>query len=107
MIVDYFNSMSIPVLPVKTNPPLVFNPNAPLPGSVATELFELIARRHPQKIKRSRAVKLREFVQRHPLHISRQMFGIYTPENFFRFGAFKILDHVLVVARSASSVKRY
>ena len=107
MIVHYFNIMSIPVLPAKTDPPLVINPNAPLPGSVATELFKHVARRHTQKIKRSRAVKLREFAQRHTLYISRQLFGIPAPENFFRFGAFKILDHVSMVARCASSVKRY
>ena len=107
MIVDYCNIMGIAVMPVKTYPPLVINPNAPLPCPVAAEPFKHVARRHAQKIKRGRTVKLREFAQCHTLNIPRQTFGIHAPKNLFGFGAFKMLDHGSIVARNASSVKRY
>jgi hypothetical protein len=48
VIVDDFHVIRIPVVPAKTDSPLIINPNAVLADAGAFKLFESIARRHSQ-----------------------------------------------------------
>jgi hypothetical protein len=45
MVVHYFNPKRMPIMPFEANSPLVVNSNAPLPTSIARQLFESIGGR--------------------------------------------------------------
>jgi hypothetical protein len=44
-------------MPSKTDPPLLVDPDAVLPASIALQGFEPIARRHPQIAQRPRLIQ--------------------------------------------------
>src|ERR1700690_2240942 len=59
--------MRVDVPPDKTNPPPVLDSNAVLPGSIALERFEAVARRNTKLLQSPRRVKIKKLAARHPL----------------------------------------
>jgi hypothetical protein len=45
VVVDDFDLPGISIPPFKTNPPLIVDPDTPLPPSIATEFFEAVSGR--------------------------------------------------------------
>jgi hypothetical protein len=55
VVVDDFDFVSATVAPTEADAPLVVDANAVLPLAIALQCFEVIARRHTQILKGSRA----------------------------------------------------
>ena len=72
MIINYFHIVSVIRLPIKTNPPLVVNPNAVLSGSTADKFFKAIRGRHAQIVNRLGIIYHSQFPQSDLLNVGRQ-----------------------------------
>jgi hypothetical protein len=55
------------VTPVKTDSPLIIDPNRVLPFPIASQCFQLISRRRSQNAQLSHGLKLEQFPQGDPL----------------------------------------
>ena len=64
MIIDNFYIFSTGIGPPKADPPLIVDSNAVLPGPLAPQSFEAIARRHSQVIESSGDFQLPQFAPR-------------------------------------------
>jgi hypothetical protein len=63
VVVDEFDIISTSVLPREADSPLVVDPDAVLPPSVALERLEAVARRNPQVLEDLRRMQLLELAQ--------------------------------------------
>jgi hypothetical protein len=73
MIVRDFYLASFSVVPSKTYPPLVVDPDAPLTSTIAFERFQPISRWIAQVIERKRRIELAQFPQGVILNIARKL----------------------------------
>jgi len=85
MVIYYFHIECMAFLPLKTNPPLIIYPDAPLARSVSTEFFKSIRRRHAKKFKGCSTMNLCQFTKRGTLNVFGKLGGKITLENFFLF----------------------
>ena len=69
MVIGNGNIFGACFRPTKTNPPLVVDTNAVLPGSLATEFLESVPGRDPQIEKVLGGIEDDEFSQCEPLYI--------------------------------------
>lgn len=93
MVIDCFDLVRIPVLPDKTNAPLVVNPNAVLTGPCALEGFEPVGWGHPEIVQTFRVVELDEFAKGSPLNIRWEFSRSFALPNLFRLFASEMLNH--------------
>jgi hypothetical protein len=67
MVVGYFNVTGVSVFPEKTYPPLIVNPDAVLPLTIALQGLKPIARRNPEVLKALGLMKVQELPPCNPL----------------------------------------
>ena len=72
MVADEFHVRGIRAGPAKTDPPLVVDPNAVLPGAIAFELLQPVAGRHSKVIECFRGIQSDEFPEHRPSEIGRK-----------------------------------
>ena len=72
MVVDEFYVRGIRAGPAETDPPLVVDPNAVLPGAIAFELLQPVAGRHAEVIERFGGIQGDEFPEHRPSEIGRK-----------------------------------
>lgn len=82
MIVYNFNKVSISVLPLEADSPLIVNPNGPLPFAVAAELLQAIARRGPQVTHFLSVVQSKQLVTSTLLYAPGQLFEYWRRRTF-------------------------
>jgi len=85
MVVDDFNVKTVAVLPAETDAPLIVDPDAPLTGAVASELFEPVARWDAEEVEGGGTVELLQLALGDPLNILRKSGRKATMKEFFRF----------------------
>jgi hypothetical protein len=107
MVINNFDIISMTVLPVEADPPLVVDPDAPLAFSLADKLFQPVSWRYAKKFQRCRAVDLCQFTKGHSMYVLRQSGCKYALEYLFRILAAKSLDHGDLLSWRGSIVKRY
>lgn len=66
MIVDDFYVVCVPILPVKTNSPLVVDPDAVLSGPLSSQRFQAISRHGSQVSEGTRRLKVIELSLGYP-----------------------------------------
>jgi hypothetical protein len=72
MIVDDFDIVRVAVLPAKTNPPLIVDPDAVLTLAIPFQGFEPISWGHHHLSDVSRSMQNQQFTARHALNIRRK-----------------------------------
>jgi hypothetical protein len=72
MVIHYLNVVRIFAPPPKANSILVVDPDAVLPGAVAFQPLQAVARRHLQIAPLARTIQLRQLAKRHALNLRRQ-----------------------------------
>lgn len=82
--------------PHKANPPLGIDADAVLALPVAFEGFELVTRRHPQKINNCGRVDLLQFAHRHGFKIG-EPGDPFTSKQGLRIVALETLDHAWMI----------
>jgi hypothetical protein len=58
MTIDDLDVFRVSFMPAKTHPPLVVDPDAPLPRSVTPQHLEAVARQHAKSIQADRALSI-------------------------------------------------
>ena len=105
VIVHDFNVVSVAVSPHETETPLIVNPNAVLPRSVAMQCFQAIAGRSCQVAQFDGAVQLPKLSPCDPLDSLKAADRLPTVKSP-SFGAAERLDHGLIVCCLTFNVKR-
>jgi hypothetical protein len=85
MIVNDLNPSHIPVMPHKTNPPLVVHADAVLAFAAAGQRFQPVARRHPQIVQTTGTVQIFELAPCSILDVRRQPPRTFSAKDAFRF----------------------
>jgi hypothetical protein len=80
MIVHDLDVVRVGILPPKTDSPLIVDANAVLPGAIAFQLFQTIAGRAPQVVKRLGRIDEDELAQHRTLEITRISPNAFTLE---------------------------
>jgi len=93
VIVDDPDVESIAVLPSKTDAPAIVDPNAVLPGTVALEEFQSVARRRAQILQGNGCIEVTKLSQRNALDVARQSPGPLAFKQSLRMGIGEALDH--------------
>lgn len=97
MIVDDFDIKGVAVFPAEADAPLVIDPDTPLAGAVAGELFEPVAGWHAEEVEGGGAVELLQLALGDPLDILRESRGKAAMKEFFRFFAGERADHTDII----------
>jgi hypothetical protein len=105
MIVDNFHIVSVPIMPDKTDAPLLIDANRVLALAISAERFQLVSGRGGQNREFRRSMKLQELSQSHSIK-GAETFRALVPEKLLGVLGAKALDHPFNVARNASHVKR-
>jgi len=106
MIIHDFHVVRMAVLPDKTDPPFFVDADRMLPLPIASQRFQLIARRRSQNSQFRRSVQLQQLSQRHPLKGAKALTVLILKKRLSVLGA-KALDHPQSIVRTALYVKRY
>ena len=93
MIVHDLDVVRIAVLPVEANAPLVVDVNAVLAGTVALELFEPIAGRHPKILELLGGVDKPELAEQGPMELGRESADWFALEQALGIAIAEALDH--------------
>ena len=72
MAIYNLNVVRIFALPPKTNPILVVDPDAVLPGAVGLQPLQPVSRRHLEIAQLARTIQLRQLAKRHALNLRRE-----------------------------------
>jgi len=72
VIVDNLDIVSVAIAPAKADTPLIVDPDTPLPGSIADQLFQSVRRRYPQILEARRCFQHSKFSERNPLNVRRE-----------------------------------
>jgi hypothetical protein len=82
------------VSPLKADPPLIVDANTVLAGTVATQPFQAIGRRHAQILQRLRPAKHTQLAQGNLLNVGWQPARPLPVEDLLCFCVPETLDHV-------------
>jgi hypothetical protein len=93
MIVAYFDTTGRPVVPDKTETPLVVNSNTPLPVAVAGEFFQPILGGNTEIVNPTSVVQHTQFAPGHSLNLGRKTAGKFSFPNFLGFVVLERSDH--------------
>lgn len=63
MVIDYLNASGVTVAELKTNAPLIIDPDAPLAFAFSLQGFQAVSRRNPQLINPDHSIQHGEFSQ--------------------------------------------
>jgi len=96
VVIDNFNAGGMAVKPHKAHSPLGIDADAVLAFAVTFEGFELVARRHPQKLNDRGRVDLLQFAQRHGFKIG-EPGNPFTSKQGLRIAALETLDHARMI----------
>ena len=107
MIVNYFNIPGVSGVPPKTYSPLLIDPNAVLPPSLALERFQLVIRRHPQFFQFGCGIQHPQLTHCRFLNRLGELPRRLPMEQFPCLFAFERFNHGDIVTRGGNSVKRY
>ncbi len=72
MVIDNLDLERVRSLPSKADPPLLVDSNAVLPGAIAFQRFQAIARRHAQVIEAPGLIQQQELAPSHALNPGRE-----------------------------------
>jgi hypothetical protein len=107
VVVDDFDIEGVSLAPRETDPPLVVDANTVLASAIAYEFFKSIPWRDAKVRNSARGVENCEFPVGRPLDPRRQPADNLPREYCMRPLPFERPDHVLIVTRRVSNVKRY
>lgn len=93
MIVDYLHVVCVPLLPTKTDSPLVVDANAVLSGTITCQLLKAIAKGHAQVVERSGRIKLDKLAERDAVNALRQLPDRLSVEEAFSILIPETADH--------------
>ena len=71
MVVDDLDIVRVALRPAKADAPLIVDPDAVLPRTVATQLLEPVTGRNPEIVEPAGRVELNQFAQHDPSQIGR------------------------------------
>jgi len=106
VIIDDLDVKGVTVTPPETDPPLLVDPNAVLALSIALQSLELIRAWNRKVLQISCRVQLLQLHQRPLLNVARKSLGVLPTPDPLGFLAAKGLDHLRIVTRVVSNVKR-
>ena len=89
MVIDDLDLLSFPVIPDKTDSPLVIDSYTPLPSSISPEFFQPISRWDSHIIKGNRSVQHTELTQGNLLDVLGKPAGTLSMKNIFGFFIFE------------------
>ena len=95
------------ISPPEADPPLLVDPDAVLASTVTLESSKLVRARNRQILQITRSIQLLQLHQCPLLNISWETLGILAFPDSFRLLVAKRFDHLLIVTRHVSAVKRY
>jgi len=81
------------IIPDKTDPVPIVDPDVVLPRSVPSELLKVVAAVCAQVEQCFRGLKIKQSSISHPLDILREFCGKFSPEDFLSFFVLKRADH--------------
>ena len=94
MIIDDFDIRCFSILPAEANPPLIVNPDRPLPDTIALQFLEPVARWHPQILDCRASINLIQFP-----HSDRDYRGmaprLARPPKFYRLAITNTTYHII------------
>ncbi len=93
MIVGYFRGIGVIIAPFKTNAPLIVDADAVLANSIAFELLEPVARRHPKVLKGVGRIKDQKLPQCQAQHLRRQPPSSFTLKEGLSVSIGERFDH--------------
>ena len=96
VVIDNFNAGGMAINPHKANPPLGIDADAVLAFAVTFKGFELVTRRHPQKLDDRGRVDLLQFAHRHGFKIG-EPGDPFTSKQGLRIVALETLDHARMI----------
>jgi hypothetical protein len=82
MVIGYFNLVSVAIPPHKTQPPLVIDPDAVLPPSIARKGFKMVSWRNFQVFQSTGLTQEEKFTTRNPFDVSVTGHPIVPKESF-------------------------
>jgi len=85
MIVRYLHLVGIAILPTKTDPPLLVDPDTVLAFTIPFELLQSVSRRYPKIVDRLGSVYHYQLPVSDALHFHRQALASYPLEDMLRF----------------------
>jgi hypothetical protein len=106
VVIRDFHIFSALALPEKANAPLVIDPDAVLPLSVASERLKPVPGRNLKVFDIGGAVKDQEFSQCGSLDVTWNLPGTVPTENPFGLSVLERADHGYIVTLSVNNVKR-
>ena len=106
MIIDDLNVRGVTVTPPETDPPLLVDPDAVLAFAIAFQSLELIRAWNQKVLQISSRIKLLQLHQRPLLNVARKPLGVLATPDSLSLLATKGLDHLEIVTRPVSNVKR-
>lgn len=89
MVIDALDLLSLPVVPDKTDSPLVIDSYTPLPSSISPEFLQPISRWDSHVIQSDRPVQHPKLTQGNLLDISGKSAGTLSMKNLFGFFIFE------------------
>ena len=93
VVIDDLNIVSIAIREAKTNAPAVVDADAPLPGAIALQRFEVVGRRQPQVVDPYCRRQLQESHGCPFVYLTGQAARSVCLEKCFRLGIGKRFDH--------------
>ena len=97
MIIHNFDVADIITFPLETNPPLIIDPDAVLPGPIPAEFFQPVGRRDPQVVDDISIIEHTQLAQGYLLDVGRQLFRALAVKDLLRFLVFESLYHNLII----------
>src|ERR1700732_3287482 len=104
MIIHDLHVVGVAISPNQADPPFFIDADRMLPLSIASQSFQLIARRGSQNSQRRCSMQLQQFSKRHPLEGMKAL-AVLIPKKRFSVRGAKALDHLPIVTRIALYVK--
>jgi hypothetical protein len=107
VIIDDLDVKGVTVAPPETDAPLLIDSDAVLTLSITLQSFELIRAWNRKILQVSSSVQLLQLHQSPLLNVTRNPLGELATPNPLGLPATKGLNHVLIITRPVSNVKRY
>jgi len=97
MVIDNRHIVGVAVTPSETDPPLVVDADAVLPGSIAAQFLEAVSGRDAKIVESLRRVDRDELAKHRPPQLGREPANWLAGEEAFGVPVAKALDHRLDV----------
>ena len=107
VVVNDLDFVGITIVPAKADPPLIIDPDTVLPGAIALELLEPVARRDTKVVQRFGGVHGHQLPQHDPAEVSRISADRLPVEEPGCVAVTETCDHPRKLTRRVNNVKRY